>query len=369
MAYKMQTSTNRKRIEWIDALRGFTMILVVFSHVETFGLDMSSNGDGINDFFRLFRMPLFFFVSGFIAYRTEEVWDWNYYRKSMLKKLRVQLIPMLFFGLLFAFTVFPYRYEVLTEGAIPTFFNSPDKIGYWFTEVLLEMFVVYYTVSFLMRRRGLRSRQVLLVLIAMGAFALSLLGTSTFTTNRLCSWLCIHHLLIYFQFFVFGHLFSCYRDTCYRWLHNPYAMGTVLLLFGGLYITYRQIHGMVDNTLAQVATKLVAEAIRYLGIVTVVAVFKHYEHFFSSNTRMGRGLQYIGQRTLDVYLLHYFLIPAIPAIGLFFSTTGNMVLETTTVVLLSLLVIGFCLMISNIIRISPFLAHWLLGVKLGNNPK
>ena len=365
----MQTSTNRKRIEWIDALRGFTMILVVFSHVETFGLDIHSNGDGINDFFRLFRMPLFFFVSGFIAYRMNEVWDWNHYKGSMLKKLKVQLIPMLFFGLLFAFTVFPYRYEVLTEKPIPTFFNSPDKIGYWFTEVLLEMFVIYYTVSFLMRKRTLRSRQALLVFIAMGGFALSLLGTSTYTNNRFCNWFCIHHLLLYFQFFVFGHLFSCYRDTCYRWLHNQYVMGAVLLLFGGLYIAYRQIHGITGNTLAQGATKLAAEAIHYLGIVTVVAVFKHYEHFFSSNTRIGRGLQYIGQRTLDVYLLHYFLIPAIPMMGMFFSTTHNMVLETTAVVLLSLLVIGFCLIISNIIRTSPLLAHWILGVKRNNDPK
>jgi fucose 4-O-acetylase-like acetyltransferase len=32
-------STSKKRIEYIDAMRGFTMLLVVFGHVLTHGLN------------------------------------------------------------------------------------------------------------------------------------------------------------------------------------------------------------------------------------------------------------------------------------------------------------------------------------------
>ena len=339
------------------------MILVVIPHVEAFGMGMGSSHEGISTLITLIHLPLFFFVSGFFAYRATEVLDWKHYRSALLGKAKMLLIPMLFFGLLFAITVFSHRHNVPTAEAIPDFFNNSSKLGYWFTEVLLEMFIIYYTVFLLMRKRKLLSRQIVLIVIAACFFGISLLGSSTIYSNNASTWLCAYHLLLYFQFFIFGNLVSCYRDKFFKTIENQYVIGAVVLLFGGLYIVYRHIHGITGNAIIQGTTKIVAEAIRFLGVITVVAVFRHYEHFFSSETRIGRGLQYIGQRTLDVYLLHYFMIPTLPALGVFFSTQGNIVLETTTVLLLSLLVILFCLIVSNIIRISPFLAHWLLGVK------
>ncbi|MBO4600187.1 MAG: acyltransferase family protein [Bacteroidales bacterium] len=359
----MQAGTVAKRIGWIDAMRGFTMILVVFSHVEIFGLGMHPGYTGVNDFFRLFRMPLFFFVSGFIAFRPNEDWDWGYYRGNMLKKMRVQIIPMLFFGLLYVTTYFAHRQGLSTKNAIVGFFDDGEKVGYWFTEALLGMFFVYYTVSFLLRKCKLAIRQSVLVVIALALFAMAYGSTTHFANNRVANWLCLYQICLYFQFFVFGNLVSCYREKVLKVLGNQYVAAAVLLLFGGLYWLYCQQSDVQHDYVVTTASKLMAEVIRFCGVITVVAAFRHFEHFFSVETWVGRGLQHIGQRTLDIYLIHYFLIPALPALGLFFGTTNNLVLETTTVVLLSLLVIFFCLIISNIIRISPFLAYWLLGVK------
>lgn len=359
----MQQSTTTKRIEWIDAMRGFTMILVVFSHVQLFGIELPSSHNGINNLFIMFRMPLFFFVSGFIAYRVGEVWEWGHYRDSMLKKMRVQLIPMLFFGLLYAVTVFAHKSGQTAGEALATFFNNKNKIGYWFTEVLLEMFVIYYTVSFLLRRRSLATRQWVLAVVAVGLFALSLADSSTYNGHRVCRWLCLYKLLLYFQFFVMGNLLSCYRERVFRAMEGKFFMATTILLFGVLYVTYRHLHGIEGGTLLMKGQKLVAEGTRIAGVLIMVATFRHYERFFSKATRVGRCLQYIGQRTLDVYLLHFYLLPTLPALGLMLSRAGGVVVETTVVGVLSLLVIGFCLVISNIIRVSPILAYWLLGVK------
>lgn len=53
-----------KRIEYIDAMRGFTMLLVVYSHILLFGYsDLLIRDNEIlsfNRFFLTFRMPLFF---------------------------------------------------------------------------------------------------------------------------------------------------------------------------------------------------------------------------------------------------------------------------------------------------------------------
>lgn len=79
-----------KRIEYIDAMRGFTMLLVVYSHVLVFSYDnlivynlhnggLSLNGGvnplTFNSLFVLFRMPLFFFISGFILYKKDYIWN------------------------------------------------------------------------------------------------------------------------------------------------------------------------------------------------------------------------------------------------------------------------------------------------------
>ena len=65
--------SSKNRIEYIDAMRGFTMILVVYAHVVFFSFGIDSSYPSFNQFFMLMRMPLFFFISGFIFYR-ETTW-------------------------------------------------------------------------------------------------------------------------------------------------------------------------------------------------------------------------------------------------------------------------------------------------------
>ncbi|MFK1753854.1 acyltransferase family protein [Bacteroides fragilis] len=62
--------THKKRIEYIDAMRGFTMLLVVFGHVLTHCLRNYSEDSVVYCFFERFRMPMFFFISGYIAYKA-----------------------------------------------------------------------------------------------------------------------------------------------------------------------------------------------------------------------------------------------------------------------------------------------------------
>ena len=53
-----------KRIGYIDAMRGFTMILVIFAHICYFCF--CDDRMGYNAVFILFRLPCFFFISGWL---------------------------------------------------------------------------------------------------------------------------------------------------------------------------------------------------------------------------------------------------------------------------------------------------------------
>ena len=142
----------KQRLEWLDAMRGFTMILVVANHVGAMAFEIPHGVSTSLQFLVLFRMPLFFFVSGFLAYKASLVWDLATFGTLVGKKLRVQIIPTVVFFLLAA--------TLLTKdlwATIPDWLSRPTKGGYWFTIVLLYMFLVYYVFAYIESKLKVKS--------------------------------------------------------------------------------------------------------------------------------------------------------------------------------------------------------------------
>ncbi len=97
------------RIEYIDAMRGFTMILVVFSHVckLTFATDSETN-----NIFILFRMPLFFFISGLMSY---SIYTKQLMKKRIRNRILCQLLPTIIVAAIFCATFsIPFR-TIITD--------------------------------------------------------------------------------------------------------------------------------------------------------------------------------------------------------------------------------------------------------------
>jgi hypothetical protein len=65
---------------------------------------------------------------------------------------------------------------------------------------------------------------------------------------------------------------------------------------------------------------------------------------------------------LDIYLIHFLFLPNLPAVGTFFtSNKHNFVIDSSLSILIGLLVIAFCIITSNLLRISPFFRKYLFG--------
>ena len=103
--------------------------------------------------------------------------------------------------------------------------------------------------------------------------------------------------------------------------------------------------------------------IGFLGLLIVYNTFRVYQDSFTADKKIGKALQYIGKRTLDIYLLHWFFLPVLPQLGNVLSDGKNMALELLLGGGLSLVVVGLCLVISNVLRTSPMLAKYLFGAK------
>ena len=352
-----------KRIEFIDAMRGFTMLLVVYSHIiffsysNSFSDDISLGGDSFlsfNALFILFRMPLFFFISGFILYKKDFIWNLTNSMLFLLKKSKVQLIPTFFFMYIYSFVM-----NISYENAC----CLSSKLGYWFTIALFEYFILYAVYRILFNR--IEKKVVCdLLLLGMGIL-LYFAATPTclkilhIFNSPFCGILGLDYLK-YFLFFVVGILARKHFDVIKKYLDNGFISGFVILVFFGITI-YVLHHGYFANTL-YIHLFLILSGL--LGIVIMFSFFRKYECSFTKNTSIGKFLQYIGKHTLDIYLLHYFFIPRnLGVIGRFFNENSNPILELVVSMIIALLVVGICLLLSKIIRISPILAHWLFGAK------
>lgn len=353
------TQQPKKRIEYIDALRGFTMILVVFSHVEmtSFGISASTF---INSLFLSFRMPLFFFVSGFIAYKMSIQWNWSTWWQMSKKKMKIQLIPTFVFGLIYAYAYMDKDFH--------TFISLNSKFGYWFTIALFEIFLIIYTANTLLYNNDpkihRRRMMVALIILSAGLFLAKIVLKSVPALNEAGNWLTLHHTFNYFQYFAFGYICTMYKEEFKRVLENRFVPAVIITLFAALFYTKTCCIGELAGGGAWRVIDIMLEAVLgYLGLLIVYNTFRTYQSSFTANKKVGRALQFIGRRTLDIYLLHYFFLPHLPQLGNMFADGKNVTLELFSGLLLSLIVTGMCLTVSSILRTSPLLGKWIFGAK------
>lgn len=332
-----------KRLEYIDAMRGLTMLLVVYSHISVLGFDVQNISilDSINEFFCQFRMPLFFFVSGFVLYKIDQTWDLKSSLLFLAKKFKVQILSTLFFLGLFSYIFDLSFVESLTD---------LSKRGYWFTITLFDFFVLYLIFNKLIEKhKGSWVYDALLFTIGFAINAITSRGSNTLVSNCLGIF-----FLKYFIFFAVGIIAKRNWDKLKDLFDNSVFTAICIFIFFVLSIIDLKEHFFygVDIIIA------------IAGIFTIFAFFYKHQDSFTTETKVGRVLQYIGKRTLDIYLLHYFFLPQnLNVFGEWFTKNINPTLELFVSLALAAMVISLCLVVSNIIRLSPLLANWLFGVK------
>ena len=389
---------HKPRLEWLDALRGFTMLMVVSNHTYGFGFATDTKYSMFMSLCLLFRMPLFFFISGFLAYKASFSWNLRDTGQLIAKKLRVQIVPTIVFMTAYIAIAAKHFWPKMEEA-----WMSPTKGGYWFTLVLLEMFLVYYAVCWVSNRftkdpppalpvregaecseqtsasQGLEIKSlepqattpslkgragggsvalIILWLLSLFAYA-TLYMPSWFSWYRDDFWKAtsITELARYFHFFLLGNLVHRYWGQVQRLFDSKWFFPLLIAIAYVGAADYLKWHNLrlqwanLPRTLSM-----------YALVMIIVAFFRHYADWFSKDTKVGYALQYIGVRTLDIYLIHYFFIPKLPDVGLWFKAhPQNFILEGSVAIALGLLVVAFSLLTSHVLRVSPFLKKWLFG--------
>ncbi len=328
-------------------MRGFSMIIVVLGHV-LLSMGIGGYSSFLSSVLLTFRMPLFFFVSGFFSYRLINWWTRSRVFDILKRKVQAQVLYTI---------IFMSVYQIVTSGwGGVNFYNGFG--GYWFTIVLFQMYLIYLSLSLISR---IIHRDIvipcLLIISTLGIVTLAVYDRSSWIWN----FLCLENLAKYMQFFSAGIIFSKYRERLFRVLGNNLFI--TIMVIGWIVCMLLWYNVDFQNARPLLYSFIHDIAVRYFALMTVVVMFFSSRDTFVKNTQYSRVLQFIGQRTLDIYMIHYFLIPELSFMSGWMQNGNMIVLQMVTGLIISLVIIAICLLISSILRKSKYLESLLFGVK------
>lgn len=324
-----------ERLGYIDAMRGFCMVLVVYWHLSMFG----ASDLALNPLFFSFQLPLFFFISGFFAYNQQ--FTPPLLLKNIKNRLLKQLLPTLVVGSLFLlYNSFDFLFIL----------SDINKAGYWFTIVAVEIYLLYAIPTFIVDSFKPQLRPWLFAGMIMLFGALSFIG-HRWDGSILYQSLSFYRVLKYMPYFMCGVLARMYFSQFERLIRNTGFMSIMI----ASYVIIFNISGKLSTALCG-----------YLGVIIVFGGFYHFRSIFEKDNMFARSMQYVGTKTLSIYLLHYFILDGVVGFKDFaieVSKNGGWLSGMIVFMLLSFVVIAMCLFIENFLdRIASPLHRLMFGL-------
>lgn len=328
-----------KRIEYIDAMRGLAMFMVIVYHV-SFGCFHSDNI--ITKVVNVqFELPLFFFISGFFADKMNTKGFW----KTISGKFSHLVIPTLIMMALYCWVMDLDFMEGLQKRL---------KEGYWFTLVLFEFIVIYLLTDSFCKRVKLSEFQKKCLHLLIGV---ALLYIASFSEKYNAAYPIINIFTVgefgHYIFFVLGSILFSKRESVAEWINCKYVWVGVIIYTYLIADVFRYKYGFAMFKLGAMVSVTV---LIFLGSLIIWSTFIHYRELSGGNP-CGRFLSFVGRRSIDVYFIHYFILPQnMKFVGDFFAPLNIPFIEYCIAITVAVLITFASLGIGCVIRLSPVTA-------------
>lgn len=319
------------RIQSIDAIKAFTIFLVVVGHI----LQKTILNFDDNYFFKFiysFHMPLFIFISGFLSYRTSGLKQG--YLRSKFLALLVPYFSWLFFGILLNLINGSFRTENIMSNLL-----YPDN-GLWFLWVLFWIHVILYICYSI-------SKKYTFVLLSV----FYLLYFFSIIISKVDNIFCFKTFAFLFPFFFLGYISNMKLDFFKIaikkwWVVLPFVF--ILPVFW---------HRTNEITIAYISFAPVLVIYLYKFIAGSIGVFVVYGLFFSINN-FKKELLVVGQNTLPIYAMNFIFINWI---GIFLTFIEKKLYYILSVIVLAVLVITCSLIVDFFLKKNKVLSMFFLG--------
>ena len=201
--------------------------------------------------------------------------------------------------------------------------------------------------------------RVLIILAGIGAGVY--LGGMKFYDLEYYPVLCLTNLSRYFEFFVLGIL--CRKNGVFfdKVISSDTTVTLIFVLFVVCFVFHWNKYMLCELSLLHIIN--FEFIIRYIGVIMVFAIFQHNKDCFEYDTKWVRCIKFIGRRTLDIYLIHYFLLPNYKNLGVSLIE-GGVIFEFVFTMVIAILIVLTSLFISQVLRTSKYIGHYLFGAKI-----
>jgi len=309
-----------ERLHYIDYSKAVAIFFVVLGHVLLFVMsgEKSPVLGYLTEWIYSFHMPLFVFLSGLVI-RTSFMNN-SEIISDLYKRFRQLIVPFLLFGIIITL-MWGLTWRDL--------FISDGKSGLWYLPVLFYLYLIVYLITLAKRITEKVWFEVLLYLLVY----VVLKGMNHFLPDSLRGALCMYRLQLYFPIFAVAVLIQRKHlqdkifgsKVCVFFATVLFAVLSLLQIKGCRFI-------MLDYYIA------------FSAIGSIIGLV----YLLSNNGGKSWLLDYVGRRTVKVYIYHYLLI-----IPISIHCIGKGILDVFLAVLLAGLVIVASLLIDQIIDKIP----------------
>lgn len=331
-------ATVKQRLIHVDRLKGFAIFLVVLGHV----IQFNSSNFTSNPLFSViysFHMPLFFFISGYLAEKTTKSVDFYSYGRFVGKKALVLLMPLFTWALVTSYLFTGDRDTSKISGILLRQITSP---GLWFLHTLFLIFVVYGLVRIFQDRLINVNGYVQILLhgfVLGGCLGLSKVFPGT---NVL-------PYMLNYGFFSLGAVLARREElTDYilnKWVH----MGAVVTFF--YLVAYFEFDQL--GLMKMKGIKVVLSVVAIMGLYAVARKIV-------LPSLVDKWLSILSASSLAIYVTHFSFAHLVPKELI---TVVDLRISVMIAVLLPITayIIGLCLVVERIVMTCPILDLLLYG--------
>ncbi len=274
----VSSPTSKPRIDYLDFLKAIAILLVVSCHMSIKPAPIATLAFSI-------QMPIFFFVSGLLTksfnFKRKETgiklmtYNGRITLKFIVSKIQRLLIPYFWFLTLRAFDYDKTYHYLITADSY--------HHGGWFLACLFLVFVIHSLISYLTFLSGKNWLEYVL-------YGIVFLYLRHIFTHPYC----------------FNALYTNPLCTCHLYWYLPYFfLGTKLKALEGV------LRGKTSMLIAALCiaaylSTLFGEYKAFFGLIGFYYIAKGT--YYLVNSKIKAVFSYIGQRTLEIYLIHFFLL-------------------------------------------------------------
>lgn len=309
--------TATKRLASMDIAKFFAIYFVVWGHQYALFSDLAK-GSIIQRIIYSFHMPLFMLISGFFAHSALH----SDFRQLVAKKAQHLLLPIVLCTLL------EILFTYLITGSMELHQARDIVVGNsWFLKTLFCILIIAHIALKITRTPTLACiLSCVVMFILPHAYSLKL-----------------NYLL---PFFWLGYLLKNHQGGFE--LHVKAITGVALIVFVFSFaLLYK---GFLDISISSLASSPMSIISNYVtataGCFTMLGVSFVIDHYLKSDT-IKNVMCYIGQNTLEIYLLQTIILLTI--IGNLFSFNTNIVVEDLLATAFTFVIILFIIYLAKII--------------------